>query len=274
MRKAALFPMRSAFLQFALIFFCIGFSSFSAYSQDDEDCPPLTVFCQDLHTTFMPDACMVEVWAKDFISKINDPDTDLDDFVISFEKDSVVMSRIFESTGGSSYEVVIWVSDTTCTPANQTSCIVRLDINDNTGECPTTPCPIEVQPWCGYAVVTCTTVRFTPNENIGHVAAVIDTRKNSSAPRGDDWAQPNDGGATPVPIFRPDAWRINNIGNLFGVALNPATGWLYLAASDVYEFDWHQFQVGPHHQLLLDPVDLLRFIVLVSVCQNQIQNHV
>ena len=31
----------------------------------------------------MPGACMVEVWAKDFINKINDGSTDLDDFFIS-----------------------------------------------------------------------------------------------------------------------------------------------------------------------------------------------
>jgi len=70
MRKATLFNMTKHMAQ-CLLVLVICISSLNIISAQD-DCPPLTVFCQDLHTSFMADACMVEVWAKDFVSKIND----------------------------------------------------------------------------------------------------------------------------------------------------------------------------------------------------------
>ncbi len=238
MRKATLFNIRMSFLKIASIILLV--SSVGASAQGQTDCPPLTVFCQDLHTSFMPDACMVEVWAKDFISKINDPDTDLDDFIISFEEDSEVMSRTYESIFGDSYEVTIWVTSR-CDPSDQTRCVVTLDINDNTGSCPTTPCPVDPNPWCGFAVMTCTTVQQTSTETTGHVAALVDTRKNSQAPRGDNWSDPIATGANQVNITRPEAWRISNLGNIYGIALNPNNGDIFLGASDVYDFDFQQF---------------------------------
>ena len=241
MRKATLFNIKQSVIRWAsLLIFVLG-ASLQAQAQD---CPPVTVFCQDLHTSFMADACMVEVWAKDFISKINNHETSLDDYIISFEEDSEVMSRIYESVDGNSYQVTIWVTSR-CDASLKTRCVVTLDINDNTGMCPTTSCPVDPNPWCGYAVVTCTTVLNSPNAEIGHVAAIIDLRKNSEAPRGDDWSNPVSSNINAVTIHRPDAYRISNLGNVFGATLNPRNGKIFLAASDVYEFDFHQFMVGP-----------------------------
>ena len=233
MRKATLFNIRMSFLKIASIFLLVSSFGISAHAQND--CPPLTVFCQDLHTSFMPDACMVEVWAKDFISKINNPETDLNDFIISFEEDSEVMSRAFQSMFGDSYEVTIWVTSR-CDPSLQTRCVVTLDINDNTGDCPTPECPINVNPWCGYAVVTCSA--GIPNDN---TAAIIDLRENSTAPRGDDWLNPRTPGVDGVPFLRPDAWALENIGMVYGIELKPQTGEIFLAASDIYAFDFQQF---------------------------------
>lgn len=242
MRKAILFNQRTyiqrLFLSAVIAIGCLQ-TSFS------QNCPPLTVFCQDLNTSFMPDACMVEVWAKDFISKINDANTSLDDYIISFEEDSEVMNWTYESINGDSYEVTIWVTSR-CDPSLQTRCIVTLDINDNTGLCPTEPCPIDVNEWCGYGVVTCSTVQDTPNEFNGHTATIVDLRKNSKAPRGDNWTEPLDASADVLEFIRPDAWRVNNIGNVFGIALKPNTGQIFLAATDVYDYDFQQFvTVGP-----------------------------
>lgn len=242
MRKAILFNQRT-YVQRLLLSAVIAIGCLqTSFSQD---CPPLTVFCQDLNTSFMPDACMVEVWAKDFINKINDANTSLDDFIISFEEDREVMNRVFESVGGDSYEVTIWITSR-CDPSLQTRCIVNLDINDNTGNCPTEPCPIRVNEWCGFGVVTCSTIQETPNEFTGHTAAIVDLRKNSRAPRGDNWTEPLDASADVLQYIRPEAWRVNNIGNVFGIALQPNNGRIFLAASDIYDFDFQQFvTVGP-----------------------------
>ncbi len=238
MRKAKLFTLHISVIRTLLLILLASGISQNVNAQ--VDCPPLTVFCQDLHTTFMPDSCMVEVWAKDFINKVNDRETSLDDFIISFEEDSEVMSKIFESVDGNSFEVTIWITSR-CDTTLKTRCIVLLDINDNTGFCPTKPCPVDPNPWCGMAIITCSTVQTRPSEKIGHVAAILDTRKNSNAPRGDNWSDPLTEDADVLPIARPEAWRISNIGNIFGIALNPTNGDIFLAASDVYDFDFQQF---------------------------------
>ena len=241
MRKATLFNIKQSVIRWAsLLVFVLG-ASLQAQAQ----CPPVTVFCQDLHTSFMADACMVEVWAKDFISKINNHETSLDDYIISFEEDSEVMSRTYESFNGNTYEVSIWVTSR-CDPNQQTRCVVNLDINDNSGACPTEPCLFDSSPWCGYAVITCSTVQGSASENTGHTAAIIDIRKNSQAPRGDDWSNPSSSGQDPVDLLYPEAWRIGEIGNVFGIAVNPTNGQIFLGASDIYDFDFQQFiTIGP-----------------------------
>ena len=64
MRKATFFNVR----EFAIkIIICLMMVGGIGQLQAQDDCPPLTVFCQDLHTSFMPELCMVDVWAKDFV---------------------------------------------------------------------------------------------------------------------------------------------------------------------------------------------------------------
>jgi len=232
MRKATHFNVRKNILQLVIAMLMIGAAG---QIQAQDDCPPLTVFCQDLHTTFMPEACMVDVWAKDFISKINEPgpiDTAI--FDISFDEDDLVMSQIFESMGGTSYEVEIWVTNK-CN-GDQTRCVVNLDIQDNTGDCPLRPCPFDPNPWCGYAVVTCSA------RGTGNGGRIIDTRKNSAAPRGDDWADPSTSGSAAVDFIDIPSFNLNQSGQIFGTALNRNTGDIYAAASDVYALD---FQFAP-----------------------------
>ena len=212
--------------------------------QAQDDCPPLTVFCQDLHTSFMPELCMVDVWAKDFVSKINTPDTDINEFIISFDPDGDEMNQVFESRHGTSFEIPIFVTN----PCNgeQTQCLVNLDIQDNTGQCPTEPCPVDPNEWCGFGVVTCTTIQGTAEELTGQVAALVDIRKNSQAPRGDNWSNPLTAGADDIEVVRPANWNIARMGNIFGIAMNPRNGDIFFAASDIYDFDFQQFvTTGP-----------------------------
>ncbi len=242
MRKATLFTISKRSLpRLMYIALMTGF----LYTLSAQDCATPTVFCQDIHTSFMQEACMVEVWAKDFISKINDG-SDMDDFIVSFDEEGNEMNRIFESVDGNSFEeVTIWIIPR-CDSSLRTRCVVALDINDNTGDCPTGPCPVDPNPWCGWAVITCSTIQDSPTEFTGHVAALIDTRKNSQAPRGDDWTNPITPNEDTVDVIRPEAWRINNLGNIFGIAVNPANGKIFFGASDIYDYDFRNYiQIGP-----------------------------
>ena len=166
-------------------------------------------------------------------------------FIISFEEDEEVMSKVFNSQMGNPLIIDIWVTSR-CDTSQKTKCVVSLDIIDPTGLCPLAPCPVDPNPWCGYAVVTCTTVQGTSDEFTGHTAAIIDIRKNSRAARGDSWTLPVEPGKDTVRFIRPEAWRINQIGNVYGIALNPHNADIFLAASDIYDFDFQQFvTVGP-----------------------------
>ena len=229
MRKATLFNIKQSVIRWAsLLVFVLG-ASLQAQAQD---CPPVTVFCQDLHTSFMADACMVEVWAKDFISKINNHETSLDDYIISFEEDSEVMSRVYESLDGNTYEVTIWITSR-CDASLKTRCVVTLDINDNTGLCPRACCI--ANEWTGWAVSTCTadSVNIIAGKFDDQVAIMYDVRLNSQSPRGDDWANPFTQGETALPELSPASWTLNNLGQIFGIATDDI-GTVYLASSDVY----------------------------------------
>ena len=244
MRRAILFKNYVAdFYKYAFIAL-LTCSSIFAKAQSS-DCPTLTPFCQDLHTSFMPDLCMVDVWAKDFVSKIGDGTDSMDLYTIAFDSLGTEMNRVFESIDGVSHQVRIWII-CNADPSVFTSCIVTLDINDNSGECPTRPCPIDPNPWCGYSVITCSTVQGSPEELTGPVAALVDIRKNSQAPRGDNWSNPLVDLDDTVSVVRPANWTIDRMGNIFGIALDPINGDIFFAASDVYDYDFQQFvTVGP-----------------------------
>ncbi len=201
------------------------------------DNTPPSIFCVDLNTTFMPDVCMVEIWAKDFIYKAsNNPDGTGGDAGItySFDANTDVPNRIFFSDEGFLRNVRVYVRDS-C--GNTTFCDVELSIDDNTGDCPSPGiCDVDINPWCGYAVVTCSAA--LPGDAI---ATIIDVRTNETAPRGDNWTRPVTPGATPVPILRPAAWTLGAIGMVYGLAINPRVGEIFLAASDIYAYDFQSF---------------------------------
>ena len=180
----------------------------------------------------MPDACMVEVWAKDFVSKVDKGMTPVDDYWVSFEEDSLVMSKIFVSEDGKKQTVSVWVGEsaTGC----KSRCEVILRIRDNSGECPDREfgvCPSDPNPWCGYAVMTCSADKL---EDV--VATIIDVRDNQNAPLGDDWADPSSGTATT--LISPAAWRVSSLGMVFGMTSKLETGEIFFAASDIYAFDY------------------------------------
>jgi len=163
---------------------------------------------------------MVEIWAKDFISKINDPETSLDGFTISFDENANVMSLIFFSEDGNIRNVSIWITDA-C--GNKTRCDVVLRIRDNTGMCSRGCIDSD---FTGWAVTTCT----APFGSGGTTGVIYDTRNNQSdAPKGCDWED--------LPEITPSNWNIDSIRQVFGVALDEFDN-IYLGASDVYKTNY------------------------------------
>ncbi len=218
-----------------LVFLLVSTFLFSQNTPDVNPCTDYkepTIFCKELHTTFMPDVCMVEVWAKDFIAKASDNKTAEEDLIIAFDPYGIEKSKALFSEDGNVQSLAVYVIDE-C--GNFAVCIVDIFINDNTGECPVL-CPIDVNPWCGFAVITCSTDECTKS-----VAAIIDTRFNSQCPPGDDWADPTTPGVDPVPFITPDAWTLGNIGQVFGIAVKPEAGHIFLAATDMYAYNFQQF---------------------------------
>ncbi len=200
------------------------------------DSIPPSIFCVGLNTAFMPGACMVELWAEDFIYKAsNNPNGTggSDGIVFSFDPEGLQPNMTFFSDEGFTRNVRVYARDA-C--GNVTFCEVPLSIDDNTGECPGDICDVDVNPWCGYAVVTCSAARSGDP-----IASIIDVRRNSTAPRGDNWTKPFSPTATPVKMISPQAWTLGAIGMVYGIAINPRAGEIFLAASDIYAYDFRQF---------------------------------
>lgn len=81
----------------------------------------------------------------------------------------------------------------------------------------------------GYMVATMASFT-TPN-----VGIIYKTTFNSIAPIGADWNDPGLG-ANQVAAINPTMWNVNDIGQIFGIALNK-TGGIYLSATDIYTYD-------------------------------------
>ena len=84
---------------------------------------------------------------------------------------------------------------------------------------------------CGMTVATCY-AQF----GAGDVGVIYDTRFNAAAPAGNDWVT--------VPDVHPAQWKRNIIGNVFGIALDDG-GEIYLAASDIYNYDATNYGIPP-----------------------------
>ena len=108
----------------------ISQSSIYAQNKCHLDVEDPTVFCKDIHTAYMPDTCMVELWAKDFISKATDDYTPEDEIRISFDSQTFETSRIFFAEEGVEFDVTIYITDNCW---KQVACTVKLFINDNSG---------------------------------------------------------------------------------------------------------------------------------------------
>lgn len=95
----------------------------------------------------------------------------------------------------------------------------------------TITCIEELPEQCGWMVISCVGSQSDPV-----VAGLYDTRINSNAPPGNDWNN-TALGVNQIGKIIPNMWNINDIGQVFGIALDNAGGNIYLAASDVYEYD-------------------------------------
>lgn len=82
----------------------------------------------------------------------------------------------------------------------------------------------------GYMVTTQSSNTYTS------VGKIYKTTYNSNAPVGSDW---NDSslGANQIQSVQPAMWTYNDIGLVFGIALNDSKG-VYLSATNIYEHLW------------------------------------
>ncbi len=67
------------------------------------------------------------------------------------------------------------------------------------------------------------------NSGNSRVGTIYLTQNNSSAPYGADWATHS----SPVTAIHPTNWTVNDIGSIFGIALDDSEN-IYLASSDIY----------------------------------------
>ncbi|MEM6697622.1 MAG: 3-coathanger stack domain-containing protein, partial [Bacteroidota bacterium] len=96
------------------------------------------------------------------------------------------------------------------------------------------PPPMDDNFDCGWAVATCYAELGTPD-----VGVIFDTRPNSVAPVGADWNDPALG-ATKVADVHPLDWKLDSIGQVFGIAIDTKTnpdGDIFLASTDLYRLD-------------------------------------
>ena len=70
-------------------------------------------------------------------------------------------------------------------------------------------------------------------------------RYNSQALAGADWTSPPS--SPTIPVIHPSGWDVDNIGQVFGIALKNQGAEIYLAATDIYRLD------APYRQSLYGP---------------------
>ena len=142
---------------------------------------------------------------------------------------SLVLTNSFNNTGNASgiypqgMTTVVWTVRDDCGNVDTCSFVVTVECD--------TPMADSI---CGKSVATC--YAQSPSSAVG---VIYDTRFNSTAPLGDDWG----GGSSPVAAIHPPGWVADSIGQVFGIALD-TNGQIYLAATDVYRFDFSFFNAG------------------------------
>lgn len=112
-------------------------------------------------------------------------------------------------------EDYIGCPDTDITPAVQSACAVT----------PTA--------YTGWSVATCN----AENADNGDVGVIFNITNTNDAPQSMDWA-------TSITAIHPANWKINEIGQIFGIALG-ADDAVYLGASDIYDTQYNGDPYGP-----------------------------
>lgn len=91
-----------------------------------------TIVCRTLRTTFMPDTCMVVIWAREMLTSASDDLTPADQLMISFDSAGTQNSLALFGVDGMTQTVKVYVTDL-C--GKQTWCYADVVVNDNDGLC-------------------------------------------------------------------------------------------------------------------------------------------
>ena len=119
---------------------------------------------------------------------------------------------------------------------NTDFCAITLTLVDNQDACgPTSSnnCSCTPDNYTGWAVATC-----NADANTGlPVGVLFDIRNTTNATPGQDWAPQ-------ITAIHPSNWTIDQIGQVFGIALDNDNN-VYLAASDIYDTQFNSDPYGP-----------------------------
>ncbi|MEE9438638.1 MAG: T9SS type A sorting domain-containing protein [Saprospiraceae bacterium] len=210
-----------------------------------------TPYClSSITTVVMNNNGMVDIWASDFDYGSFDNCTKTEDLKISFSSNTADISKrltcaMIANGVEDEVQLELWVTDEA---GNQEYCSISVILQDSNADvCPDTDvsdnCDCTPDTYTGWAVATCN----TDYENEGAVGVLYDIRDTPSAPKGSDWA-------SSIATVQPSNWTIDQIGQVFGIALDGDQN-VYLAASDIYDTQFDSDPYGPGQIFKASPDD-------------------
>ena len=205
-----------------------------------------TPYMVSLSSAIMESTCTVELWAIDFnigsfdncteqeylrytfsdVPPEDDPNyiNDLHSSNMVFDGDDVLNSPV-------AIQVYVWDEKGNSDFANVTLTLV--DNQDCVEEEPIDECTCEPTDYTGWAVGTCNAEHDTD----GAVGVIYNMTNTEDAPSEMDYA-------ASITTIHPANWTIDQIGQVFGIALDHDEN-VYLAASDVYDTGFDSDPYGP-----------------------------
>ena len=183
-----------------------------------------TPYMIDISSAVMESSCTVELWASDFNIGSFDNCTAQENLTYEFEDGEPNHVFTGQDVLDSPVTVRVYVVDE---KGNKDYAMVSLTLVDNNGCVDPPPadgaCECTPTDYTGWAVGTCN----SEHDDDGAVGVIFDTRNTVGAPKGTDWG-------TSITTIHPSNWTIDQIGQVFGIALDEDEN-VYLAASDVYD---------------------------------------
>ena len=208
-----------------------------------------TPYMIDISSAVMDEVCTVDLWAIDFNLGSFDNCSSQEALRYTFTDTPPEDDNLYDDVSQSSsmtftqadvenspVEVNVYVWDE---KGNSDFAVVFLTLIDNgcdgeeEEENPLDACTCDPTEFTGWAVGTCN----ADYDSIGAVGVIYDLSNTQDAPFGSDYG-------TSVTSIHPANWTIDQIGQVFGIAIDDNEN-VYLAASDVYDTGFDSDPFGP-----------------------------